>query len=176
MELIYNKEIINAELEKSGDAYLLKTSGLAPLLKTDEESLPLELTEASKNEFIVKLNGGRYNVYAAEDEKRIYVNIEGKAFYFEKPAEEEKDFDAAAEAGQDREEIKPPMPGSIVKVLVNKGDKVKEGDPLIIVEAMKMETSLYASIDGTVTEINAEAGKQADSEDVLIVVEKEVDE
>lgn len=167
MELIYDKEIINAELEKSGDGYLLKT---------DEASLPLELTEASKNEFIVKLNGRRYNVYAAEDEKRIYANIEGKAFYFEKPAEEEKDFDDAAGAGQDREEIKPPMPGSIVKVLVKKGDKVKEGDPLIIVEAMKMETSLYASIDGTVTEINAEAGKQADSEDVLIVVEKEVDE
>ncbi len=68
------------------------------------------------------------------------------------------------------------MPGSIVKVLVEKGQKVDEGDGLIIIEAMKMETTMYSSISGIVTEVNAKAGEQVDSDKVLLVVEKEKEE
>lgn len=164
MELIYKKERIDARLEKVAQGYELHMDG---------ESIPLDFSKMSENEFSITINGKKKSVYTAEDNNRIYVNIEGKTFNFDKPADDDTDFDSSSTANLNREEVKPPMPGTIVKVLVNKGAKVKEGDSLLIVEAMKMETTLYSSIEGIVTEINANEGTQADSEDILIVIEKE---
>ncbi len=42
------------------------------------------------------------------------------------------------------------IPGTVIKVLVNKGDEIKEGDSLIVIEAMKMETNIVASLSGVV--------------------------
>ena len=65
------------------------------------------------------------------------------------------------------------MPGTIIKVNVAEGDKVKEGEAVIVVEAMKMETNLYTRITGTVTKVNAKEGDRVDSDTVLVVIEKE---
>jgi acetyl/propionyl-CoA carboxylase alpha subunit len=64
-----------------------------------------------------------------------------------------------------------PMPGSVVRVLVNAGANVRKGDPLVVLEAMKMEHTVASPADGTVVEIRVEAGKQVDAGSVLAVVE-----
>ena len=51
------------------------------------------------------------------------------------------------------------LSGSVVKVLVTKGQKVKKGEPLVVTEAMKMETTITSPIDGTVGEIYATKGQ-----------------
>ena len=163
MELIYKKEHFDAEIKKSSIGYELIFNN---------ETIPLELVTQSSNEFLVELNGKKKTVYVAEDKKRIYVNIEGKAFNFNKPSDDEIDYEGGNSVNQNREEIKALMPGTVIKVIVAEGDKVKEADPLIIVEAMKMETTLYASIDGAVTSVNTKEKTQVDSEDILIVIEK----
>ena len=71
--------------------------------------------------------------------------------------------DAAAAAGGD---IKSPMPGAVIAVQVQNGDEVSAGQTIVIVEAMKMEHSLTAPIDGTV-EILAPAGTQVAVDEVL---------
>lgn len=55
-----------------------------------------------------------------------------------------------------------PMPGKIVSVLVNKGQEVKRGDKLVIMEAMKMEHTILASEDGIVQEVFCRPGDQVD--------------
>ena len=50
-------------------------------------------------------------------------------------------------------EVKAPMPGKILEVLVKVGDQVKEDDEILMLEAMKMENPIYAPADGTVKEI-----------------------
>ena len=55
-------------------------------------------------------------------------------------------------------EVAAPMQGTILKVLVSAGDEVAAGDPIVVLEAMKMETSLAAQIGGTVVELTAEPG------------------
>lgn len=60
------------------------------------------------------------------------------------------------------------MSGSVLQILVKKGDKVKKGDPLMITEAMKMETSLEAHFDGTVDHIYVTEGEPISSGDLLI--------
>lgn len=63
------------------------------------------------------------------------------------------------------------MPGTVVKVLVEKGEKVKKGDHLIITEAMKMETTVQAPFDGTVKTINVQNGESIQTGDLLIELE-----
>jgi len=69
-------------------------------------------------------------------------------------------------------EVRPPMPAVVVKVLVAVGDVVTRGQPLVVVSAMKMETTLVAPRDGTVSEIKADAGDKVSPSDVLVHIEE----
>jgi len=68
-------------------------------------------------------------------------------------------------------EVKAPMPGKILEVLVKVGDSVKEDDELIMLEAMKMENPIYAPADGTVKEIKVKANDTVETEQVMVVIE-----
>ena len=59
-------------------------------------------------------------------------------------------------------EIDAPMPGKVLKVLVAEGQPVEHGDPLIVLEAMKMETTLYAESPAIVARVCVEAGQMVD--------------
>ena len=63
-----------------------------------------------------------------------------------------------------------PMPGSVITVNVKAGDKVKRGGVILTLEAMKMETSVCADTDGTVSEILVKPGDQVDAKDLLAVM------
>lgn len=67
-------------------------------------------------------------------------------------------------------EITCPMSGSIWQVKVNVGDTVKYGDTLIVLEAMKMENDIPATVDGTVAEIRVKKGDVVDTDAVLVVI------
>ncbi|MFM2387373.1 MAG: hypothetical protein RL660_2130 [Bacteroidota bacterium] len=67
--------------------------------------------------------------------------------------------------------LKSPMPGLILKVLVQAGDKVKKGNNLIILEAMKMENVFKASGEATVKEICVQAGQAVEKAQDLIIFE-----
>ncbi len=66
--------------------------------------------------------------------------------------------------------ITSPMPGSILDVKVNVGDKVKFGQTLAILEAMKMENDIPATVDGEVAEIRVKKGDVVETDSVLIVL------
>jgi len=68
-------------------------------------------------------------------------------------------------------EVLAPMPGKIIEVLVNVGDKVSEDDELLILEAMKMENPVYATADGVVKEIKVKKDDTVDSDQLLIIIE-----
>ncbi|MED4163461.1 pyruvate carboxylase [Halalkalibacterium halodurans] len=64
------------------------------------------------------------------------------------------------------------MPGTVVKALVEKGDKVKQGDHLMITEAMKMETTVQAPFDGEVVALHVKDGDAIQTGDLLIEVKE----
>src|SRR5688500_15612435 len=68
--------------------------------------------------------------------------------------------------------IKAPMPGRVVRVLVAAGDHVKAHQPVVIVEAMKMENELRTPRDGIVTEVLAIPGATVEAGAILIVVDQ----
>jgi biotin carboxyl carrier protein len=169
MNLIFENISYDVDVNLNGEQVSIKINGNTHLFYIGS-SLPNMFSLSFSN------NSGQqqsYRFYTAEDENHIFVNCEGDCIVFDKVKEEEKSFDTNGTESGDKQVVLPPMPGSIVKVMVNKGQKVSEGDALIIVEAMKMETTLYASINGKVSQVNAQPGEQVDADKVLIVVEKD---
>jgi len=73
---------------------------------------------------------------------------------------------AAAPAGATK--VTAPMPGTVVSVKVNPGDKVTKDTVVAILEAMKMENEIYAGVDGTVAGISAPAGTSVNTGDVIV--------
>ncbi len=63
------------------------------------------------------------------------------------------------------------MPGTITDILVNVGDKVQVDDELIILEAMKMENPICATVAGTVKEITVKEKDKVDTNQVLVILE-----
>ena len=70
----------------------------------------------------------------------------------------------------DKGSLLAPMPGKIVKVFVEPGQQVTKGTPLLVMEAMKMEHTIRASADGTVTSVHYEVGQLVDLKAVLVTV------
>jgi biotin carboxyl carrier protein len=76
-----------------------------------------------------------------------------------------------AQAGSGPERIVAPMPGKIVRVLVASGEPVRARQPVVVIEAMKMENELRAGRDGTVVEIHAVEGQSVDAGVLLAVID-----
>ena len=75
-----------------------------------------------------------------------------------------------ATTSQGPERVTAPMPGKIVRVLVGGGDLVTARQPLVVVEAMKMENEVRAGRDGTVAEVLAREGQLVDAGALLVVI------
>ncbi|HYA18471.1 MAG TPA: pyruvate carboxylase [Bryobacteraceae bacterium] len=67
-------------------------------------------------------------------------------------------------------QIGAPLPGMVAAVVAKEGSHVQKGDRLMVIEAMKMQTTIYASIDGKVSRICAHAGQQVEAKDLLAVI------
>jgi biotin carboxyl carrier protein len=76
----------------------------------------------------------------------------------------------AAGAGHGEQTLVAPMPGRVVRVLVGPGDAVEARQPLVVVEAMKMENELRSPRAGTIKEVTVSAGMSVDAGRVLVTV------
>jgi len=75
-----------------------------------------------------------------------------------------------AAAGHGGQTLVAPLPGRITHVAVKSGDPVRKGDPLLVIEAMKMENELRAGAAGTVAEVRVAPGQVVNAGDVLVVI------
>ena len=111
----------------------------------------------------VRISGGADRIGYLDRDEDIVVFVDGLSTLVSLGTAQEAAVDAAA-SGQ----IASPMPGRIVAVQVKAGERVAKGQPLLSVEAMKMEHVLTAPFDGVVAELDAEPGRQV-SEGVPLV-------
>ena len=65
-------------------------------------------------------------------------------------------------------ELKAPMPGLVVDIFVDNGQNIKKGDPLLVLEAMKMENILKSSADGTIKKVEVKKGSTVEKNEVLV--------
>ncbi len=69
-------------------------------------------------------------------------------------------------------EVGAPIPGAVTTLHVKPGQAIKEGEPLLVMEAMKMQSSVYAPITGTVKEITVQVRDTVEAHDLLLVIEQ----
>jgi len=112
------------------------------------------------------IDGHPRRAVVARTRDRIHVAVDGHAWVFERV----DDAHGGAGGGAGSGSVVAPMPGKVVKVHVAAGDTVSAGQPLVVVEAMKMETTLAAEIDGTVKTVAVETGAMVDAGDVLVEI------
>jgi biotin carboxyl carrier protein len=70
----------------------------------------------------------------------------------------------------DKEFIKAPMPGKIIDVLVREGSPVLRGEPVVILEAMKMQNEIVSPVNGTITKVSAKNNTNVMKDDILIEI------
>ena len=126
--------------------------------------------------YIVTLNGTDYEVDVTELKEAIVTNAVSSApaaaaapAMPSAPAAQPAPAPAAPVSGTGTP-VKSPMPGTILKVNATAGQKVKEGDILFILEAMKMENEIVAPTDGTVSQIIANKGASVATDEVLAFI------
>lgn len=120
------------------------------------------LIDGKGRELFLRRNGTRsYRVLSGTRERKVEVH-DPVAFRF---MTEGRAADAAAE-----ETIRAPIPGSILRVFVKPGDRVKIDQPLVILEAMKMQNEILSPTGGLVTAVHVEQGQTVPGDAPMIVL------
>jgi acetyl/propionyl-CoA carboxylase alpha subunit len=114
-----------------------------------------------------KSKGSALDFIGSKDRLVVFEN--GEAYEFTLDTGERSADEATAGDGA----ILSPMPGKIVSVAAKAGAKLKKGDPILVLEAMKMEHTLTAPFDGKLAELNAKAGAQVSEGVLLAKLEKD---
>ena len=140
----------------------------------DDEEFHWDLSKLQENNYHVIKNDVSYNVEVASfdtEQKEIVFKINGRKY----PVKVQDKLDLLLEKlGIDKasssklNDVKAPMPGLILSIEVSVGQEVKKGDPLLILEAMKMENVIKAPGDGTVKSIEASQGDSVEKNQVII--------
>ena len=158
-EFLYDGEVVETRLEKDGDNF-----------KASIDDTDLILHPIGQNLYTVDYNGTRMNVAVVRHKDKFYIDIDSVLLEL-KEATEDAIAGAAGDAGADPDKVFAPMPGKIVKILVEMGQEVTERQQLVIVEAMKMENPVLSKANGKVKAINFSDGDQVDTESPIIELE-----
>ncbi len=108
---------------------------------------------------------------AQQDLLEVHVGSRSFSLALSDPKRLRSSHGAGAHDVDGAAQILAPMPGKVVRVLVEEGAEVKAGDGIVVVEAMKMQNELKSPRAGTVSEIRATAGATVNAGDVLAVIE-----
>jgi biotin carboxyl carrier protein len=140
----------------------------------DEQPVAGDLLKISDWQYHLLLEGKSYNVEIAKasaEEKTLTLKINAVKYHLQL---KDKYDELLHSLGLDKlaakkvNDIKAPMPGMVLNILVSEGDVVKKGDPMIVLEAMKMENILKSPADGTVKKIAAIKGTAVEKNQLLI--------
>ena len=129
----------------------------------------VEINSLTDSQADVCVNGKPYGVGIEKEGMR---NVSGKAPAPKQTvmqAEQPRPVEEIISAGELA--IKSPLPGTILSIAVSKGQSVKRGEKLLVLEAMKMENDILAEKDGTVAKVLVDRGATVQEGQTLIVLE-----
>ena len=156
------------------------------------EEVPAAAASPAPVEFTVTMHGETYHIkitgtgHKAQNRRPFYVTVDGvpeeivletlEEMGIGEDVEQETDKAGGRAKGSQRPKAKQPgdvtasMPGTIVDVLIKEDDTVNAGDPVLITEAMKMETEIQAPIAGKVTAVHVQKGDSVNPDETLVEI------
>lgn len=136
--------------------HIEQTGSNSYLVDFEKEIFKGEVVQLKQNKCTVLLNGNTYTFLIGKEETLLL-----------------KQQSAGRSSGSQHYQLKSPMPGKIVDVFAAKGAKIEKGEPLVVLEAMKMQNLLQAEENGTITAVNIRIGENVLGDQVLVEIKKE---
>lgn len=154
-----------------GEAHEVEVDGSPPSLRVRVDGAAYRATTSrSREEAHVRIGSNRHRITIRG--RRVIVDgiaSEVSAEGFEPASSPSREGEGPAASSVF--EVRPPMPGRIVKVLVAAGDPVKRGHTLVVLEAMKMQNEIPAPADGVVRSVGVREGESIPGDRVIAVLE-----
>lgn len=139
-------------------------------IEIDSEQLA-NVRQVEPGVYSVLLDGASYEIRMLPSKDGSTASVAGRRFAVEVSDPRDARRTSRSAVGSGRQNVTAPMPGKVVRLLVNAGDAVEAAQGLVVVEAMKMQNELKASRSGRVVEIRARDGETVGAGDVLVVLE-----
>jgi biotin carboxyl carrier protein len=150
----------------------LERDGVAWRVTLDGRPVAVDAVEIAPNTLSILLNGQSFEVnVSSSPDGKLKLQTGSREFIAEviDPRAWSGRRHGSVEA-QGRQQIVAPMPGKVVRLLVEEGDRVEAGQGLLVVEAMKMQNEIRSPKGGTVERVLAKEGQAVNAGDVLCVV------
>lgn len=135
------------------------------------EKIAVDFRQIDENYLSVIIGGKSFGIGVLKRGKCLDVFLDGELYEFEPISEKERQGAAGVLSGM--QQIKSPMPSRVVKILKKDNEEVQEGEGVIVIEAMKMESELKSPIQGKIKEVKVKEGDAVESGTVLLVVSSE---
>lgn len=139
------------------------------LVKLEDRDYDVAVENVTPDEMILEIDGRIFNTMVAPNSNGYAVYINGKCLHIEKRSVHQ--LLGSRPNGNKRQEVKTSMPGRIVKILVQKGAAVEEGQAVLILEAMKMQNEIKSPQPGTIKQIGPAPGDSVEAGALLFTVE-----
>jgi len=140
-------------------------------ISTSEKGYTVACRRIDRHHLFLTVDGLNVNAFISGDRDAKQILINGISYPVADADARALSAPTGAATRELPREVTPPMPSVVVKVLVAPGQHVDQGDNLVVVSAMKMETTLTAPFDATVTGINVAEGDKAMPGDILVDLE-----
>lgn len=127
------------------------------VLNMPDGAVPCQLVPTgAPGAYVLRTGGRAHELRLAVGPESTFIHLNGRTFEVGRVDPDDRLAGREGTAGGDR--LLAPMPGVVVSVAVKPGDAVTEGQPLLVIESMKLETTLTAPRDGVVAEMPSTAG------------------
>lgn len=150
----------NVELSRAAGGYRLHVG---------EHVIPMDLKTGADGHAWLTVNGESVEVLIATRGDDVFVHVDGEAYQLRYQHPLKRLADAGHGSADDS--IRAPMPGSLVSVAVKAGDAVTKGQTLLVMESMKMETTIVSPRDGVVAVVSFDKGQTFDRDALLLTLE-----
>ncbi|MFZ1984278.1 MAG: biotin/lipoyl-containing protein [Desulfatitalea sp.] len=135
---------------------------------TADGAFPVAYNIVSSHQLHLRIGQAALTAYLFEEQGRTLVAIDGQIYRVQEQEDATGLPSDSAEAQQHSKTVTPPMPAVVVRVLIQAGDAVAKGQPLVVLSAMKMETTLGAPFAGRVAAVNTVEGAKVMPGDLLV--------
>ena len=159
MKVTFDTQTLELTPAGSGKSYHVDIGG---------KTAVVEIIRINEGQLELLIDGQRVTAYISSAGEKRWVTINGQTVVLTKSSGAK-----LRGVGHDQtSELAAPMPGQVRSVNVSEGDKVKKGQTLLVLEAMKMEFRIQASRDGVIKKLYVSQGQTVEREQILVEIEE----
>ncbi len=155
--------------EHKGEVFTLNVTPLGEGFQVQfgEQIAEVRFARGADGQVTFILDGHKVETHVSADGKRRWVSFDGQTWMLEKTSGVARGAGGGSASGR----LLAPMPGQVRAVNVSVGDAVKQGDTLLVLEAMKMEIRIQAPMDGVVGRLAVREGDTVEREELLAEID-----